>query len=66
MSRRADREGIPRARYGDLPSWQGTHAAGLAHHFGVAVFRRLRMYGAHRAYMRDLRAFRLRMEEAPT
>jgi hypothetical protein len=59
VSRRADREGVPRARYLDLPSARGVLARSISHRFGVAAFRRCGMHGAARAYLRDLRAYRL-------
>lgn len=57
MSRRADREGVPRIRYSDLPA--PAHRS-ISTWYGIAAFRRCGMYDACRAYLRDLRAFRLR------
>jgi hypothetical protein len=60
MSRRADREGVPRIRYLDWP--QPAHCS-LAKRDGLGAFRRCGMFDACRAYLRDLRAYRLRHTE---
>lgn len=61
MSRCADREGVPRARYClESGNPRATLARAISHQFGVATFRRSGMHGAARAFLRDARAYRIR------